>query len=438
LPKGAAASSRARVAGAPAIRPLQTLWAYRGLLRTQWLDRAHLQALQEAKLRRLVEHAYRTVPYYRRRFDEAGIGPEAIRTAADLARLPPTTKADLQAAGLDAILSSAFRKEDLVPEHTSGSTGRPFTTWFDRRFVDLRNAMFLRALGIAGYRPGHRLMLVTSDRPTASKPLLRWRYVSIREPGERALAELRAFRPDVLYGCVTPLRQMALAAKATQASLPPLRAVVTTAESLDRPTRRLLAEAFGTAVLDIYGLTETGMVAFECDRHDGYHLAEDTAIVELLPTGRGDESSLVVTNLELYGMPLIRYQTGDLARPGPTGACGCGRALARIAAIEGRAVDSLRLPDEQTLSPYRLTLALEHIEGLLRYQVIQHALGSFVVRFEGRPEQAERIAAEIRAAMASVVGPEATVQAQHEDSLEGAPGRKFRVVECRLTPTPVS
>lgn len=414
------------------MRPLRTLRAYRELLRTQWLGRAELQALQEEKLRRLVEHAYGTVPYYRERFDAAGIRPEAIRTAADLAQIPVTSKADLQAAGLSAILSSAFRKEDLVPEHTSGSTGRPFTTWFDRRFVDVRNAMFLRALRIAGYRLGDRLMLVTSDRPTASKPVLRWRYVSIREPGERALAELRAFRPDVLYGCVTPLRQMALAARAESAPLPRLRAVVTTAESLDGPTRRLLREAFATEVFDIYGLTETGMVALECDRHDGYHLAEDAAIVELLPTGQGDEQSLVVTNLELYGMPLIRYRTGDLARPGPAGACGCGRALARIAAIEGRAVDSLRLADGQTLSPYRLTLALEHIEGLVRYQVIQEALGRFTVRFEGAPGEAERIAAEIRAAMAPIVGAEAEVLARREVSLDGGPGRKFRVVECRL------
>jgi phenylacetate-CoA ligase len=117
----------------------------RQLQRSQWLDRDSLRRLQEEKLRRLIDHAYRTVPYYRRRFDEAGITPNAIRSLDDLHRIPVTSKADLQHAGPEAITSSACSPDRLVLEHTSGSTGRPFTGRFDPHFVRVRNSLFLRA-----------------------------------------------------------------------------------------------------------------------------------------------------------------------------------------------------------------------------------------------------------------------------------------------------
>jgi phenylacetate-CoA ligase len=225
------------------------------------------------------------------------------------------------------------------------------------------------------------------------------------------------------------------AARAEGGALPRLDAVITTAESLDPGSRRLLAEAFQAPVFDIYGLTEMGPMAWECPHHTGYHLTEDTAVIELLPTGHGDAHSLVITNLELYGMPLIRYRTGDLARPGPEGTCPCGRHLRRLEAVEGRAVDAVRLRDGQSVSPYRVTVQLGKIPGFQRYQVIQHDLSTFTVRFESPPERAAEVARGIREVLGSIVGPDATIEARREDSLDPEPGRKFRTVECRLPPS---
>ncbi|MEK0084148.1 phenylacetate--CoA ligase family protein [Benzoatithermus flavus] len=415
------------------MQPLRMLQAYRSLLASQWLDRDRLRALQEEKLRRLIPHAYATVPHYRRLFDEAGIDPSRIRTLEDLTRVPITAKPDLQTAEPGTIVSSAYRLEELTAARTTGSTGRPMTTYYDARFLQIRNALFLRALTVAGYRLGrHRMMLITDERAKRSRPLLRWRYVSDEETPERMLAEFRAFRPHVLYGLVTPLRQMVLAARAEGATLPRLDAVITTAESLDPGTRRLLGEAFQAPVFDIYGLTEMGPMAWECPHHAGYHLSEDTAVIELVPTGHGDSHSLVITNLELYGMPLIRYRTGDLARRGPEGRCACGRRLARLEAVEGRAVDAVRLRDGQTVSPYRITVSLGRIPGFQRYQVIQHDLSTFTVRFESPPEREAEVARDIRTVLASIVGSDAVIEPRREPSLDPPPGRKFRTVECRL------
>src|SRR5690606_13468305 len=148
-----------------------------------------LQALQRAKLRAIVKHAYKTVPFYRQRFGEAGIRPEDIRSTADLAHLPVTTKADLQAAGKEMIVSRDFTEGQLRWELTSGSTGQPLATAFDGRFVAVRDALFLRALETAGYRIGDRLLRMTSAAGKRRRPWLRWRYLSVQHTPEEMLAE---------------------------------------------------------------------------------------------------------------------------------------------------------------------------------------------------------------------------------------------------------
>ncbi len=118
------------------------LLAYRRALRRQRADPALNRAEQENKLRAIVRHAYETVPAYQARCDAAGIGPDAIRSLADLARLPIMTKAELQAVPEADRLSSAFRREPSSATMTSGSTGRPLTTFREPPAERLRDRPF--------------------------------------------------------------------------------------------------------------------------------------------------------------------------------------------------------------------------------------------------------------------------------------------------------
>jgi phenylacetate-CoA ligase len=406
--------------------------AYRNLQRSQWWTQDQIRRQQQQKLRKLVDHAYHSVPYYRTLFDQAGIKPVDIASLHDLSKIPLTTKRDLQNAPPETIVSSRFAAHQLQEEHTSGSTGQPFTLRFDAHFAHVRNGLFLRALTVAGYRPGQRLMLVTDSQKRASKPWLRWRYASLQDSPQQLFREALAFRPTVLYGCVTPLRQLALLLKEKNRSLPGLQAVISTAETLDRPTRQLLRDGFGVDIYDIFGLTEMGMVAWECPAHRGYHLSEDTTIIELLTTSSSDSQRLVLTNLELSAMPLIRYQTGDIALPGPTALCDCGRRLARLERLEGRLVDVVQLRDGRSLSPYQITLAVENIPGLRRYQVVQESLDVFRVFFESEEIDRQAIEKSFCGAMTALMGHQIKLYLHHRSALNPPPGRKFRVVESRL------
>ena len=410
------------------MNPVSTYLSYRSLLRSQWFDRGAIRNLQEEKLKHLISHAYQHVPYYQRLFDDIGLKPTDTNTLDDLNKIPITTKADLQIIPADERISDQFTMDELISEHSSGSTGQPFTAYFDKHFITTRNNMFLRALRAMGYRPGQKLMLITAGH-NRKRPWLRWHYASIESSAQNLIEQLNKFRPSVLYGCTTPLRLMALQAqKAGQKPYQP-KIVISTAETLDQDTRNLLQETFGAAVYDLYGLTEMGLVAWQCPAHEGYHLSEDTTIIEFKHNEQYQSDRLIMTNLELKSMPLIRYQTGDLAKAMDNVSCSCGRQLQRIDHIEGRMIDCIRLIDDTVISPYRITLALENISGLGRYQILQNDIDLFTVRIENNNSSQTTIKHCVRTALTPVLGSNAQFMIEFEDSINQPPGKKFRVIE---------
>ena len=411
---------------------LRTLGFFAQAMAMQRRDREQLRRLQERKLRRIVRHAHATVPFYRRLWDAHGIDPTEIRGLPDLARLPLVTKAQLQEAGEEARISRAWPRAALIEQRSSGSTGRPMTFFRDPRFVDLHRAVFWRALVAGGLRPWHRLLLVTGPPGKPRKGLPGWRFISSEASPETVLAAIETFRPQMLYGFLTPLRQLARLAR-ERGLRPRLKAVFTTAENVDPATRALLGDTFKANVFDIYGCTETGALAWECPAHQGYHLAAESTLVECLD-GVGDVAGpTAITHLELRGMPLIRYMVGDLAALDPDDACPCGCRLPRLAWIEGRLIDCVRLPGGRQLSPYHLTMVLKQVTGLDRYQVVQHDERRFLVRAQAADGDRGQMANAITAALHGELGPDAHLDIAWEDDLEPPPGRKFRAVECRIT-----
>jgi phenylacetate-CoA ligase len=403
------------------------------VLRSPRGDRSALTRLQEGKLRRIVHHAWRYVPYYRRLFDRVGLDPDTVRSPADLLRLPVTTKRDLLDAGSNAF-SRFYRRDELVTHRTTGSTGEPMTMCFDRHFERVRRLVFLRALLAAGYRPGERMLMLKPGDPARAAAWTGLETARFDESPRALFERLGRFRPRVLYGWVTPIRELAAYVREAGTPIAGLRAVITTAEALDGPTRRFFATTFDTDVYDIYGLTEIGTVAWECSRHDGLHLSEDIVLVEPGDAiGTGGESPLIMTSLELTAMPLIRYQTGDVATSPDPNLCACGRTFRRIPQVSGRLVDCLRLPGGRLLSPYTITLALESVQGLNRYQVLQEQSDVVIVRYESRTTDTAMSAADaVRRALSELVGKDVRIDVCREDTINPPAGQKFRVVESRI------
>jgi phenylacetate-CoA ligase len=275
------------------------------------------------------------------------------------------------------------------------------------------------------------LFLVTSRKNGGrQRRLLRWQYASIEDSPPQLLRQFLDFKPNLLYGCVSPLILLAEGLERTQTKRRPLNGVVTTAETLDGSTRAFLQKIFRCPIYDFYGMTEMGLVAWECPESQSCHLSEDAVHVETHPDDAGlSVARLVMTNLESKAMPFIRFETGDLGVLGRQEPCSCGRTFSLLSRVEGRLVDCVRLPGGRTVTPYALTCRLEQIHGLRRYQVIQKSHNEFRVVVETANgngiERDERIVELMREAL----GEQAEVEVKPVRKIAQDPGRKFRVVE---------
>lgn len=329
---------------------------------------------QKSALERLLATAARRVPFYRELWRAHGVDVAQLDLPAQLDRLPLVSKAMLAAADVADRLDPVYGESELVKARTSGSTGQPLDVWTDRATRRRRQFRFLRALMAAGYRPGQRLMLISSRSSDSIKRvspwarLFRWSYADLYWPEGELVRAYRALRPDVLYAPLSVL--LFLGREARTAHRP--RHVVSTSEQLTPSARAQLEARYCESVSDFFGMTETGLIAWRIGRSSAYSTAQAGFILEMLPAaqqeGPGEARGLerlVVTDLAGGAMPLIRYDTGDLVRRDRT------RPGAPIVELAGKQVDFLELPDGTCVSPYTVDGEISELRGLERYEVVQ-------------------------------------------------------------------
>jgi phenylacetate-CoA ligase len=389
--------------------------------------RTAIEKIQAAKLHALLVHACTSVPFYRRWLAEQGLTETDLAAPEIFHSFPVLTKAELRRAGAD-LLSDRYPADRRTSELTTGSSGQPFATHFDSEYVLSRNFRFLRALFACGYRPGRKLMLIT-ERPTTKLSIIRrWLYSPLESLPEEHARQLGEFCPDVLYGCMTPLRLLAQHLEASGRTIRPPRCVISTAEMLDSATRELLERVFRAPVADFYGMTEMGLVAWQLRRDTPYVLAEDGVLIERLPLETEPERSrLVMTNLDLWAMPMIRYDTGDMGGFGvvPTGREGLLR-------IEGRSVDCILDGNGRVISPFQLTSAMQYVPGLQRFRIRQTLTDEIEVDLQTELHSAAPAAEATIARLTPILGAAFRIRPRIVTDLPTGPGSKFRVVESLL------
>ena len=371
------------------------------LSQSQWLTLPEMEELQARKLRRLVQHAYQHVPYYRAKLTQAGIRPEDIVSLADLRKLPFLTKTDVRKHLHFDILSDNHNKDEILRITTSGSTGEPFVCYADRRQLEFRWSATLRAQEWTGYRFGDRTLRLWHQtlgmsrtqiiREYADASFSRRRFVPAFEMSEQNLSdlidEIEEYRPILMDGYAESLNFLAgyLKRSGRKLSWRP-QGIMSSAQSLPEESRRIIEDAFGCKVFDKYGSREFSGIAYECEAHAGHHIVAEGYIVEILKDGRpaqpGEIGEIVITDLNNCCLPFIRYRIGDLgeamdnSRP-----CACGRGLPRIGKIEGR-VQSIIIGAEGQYVPgtFFAHLLKDYDHAIRHYQVVQEQRGSITFK----------------------------------------------------------
>jgi phenylacetate-CoA ligase len=343
------------------------------------MDRTALERMQVERLTQTLERASRS-PYYAERLKAAGADALSVRTVADVAKLPLTTKDDLREHSPYGFL--AVERDELIRMHSSsGTTGRATVIFHTAGDIAAWTNIVARSMYMTGMRRSDVFQnMMTYGLFTGG---LGFHYGAEKigalvipagaGNSKRQIQLMRDFATTVIH--IIPSYVLHLSTVFEELGVDPRRDTQVKiafigAEPHSEKMRQKIEAFYGFKAFNSYGLSEMNGpgVAFECPEQNGMHLWEDNYILEIVdpdtlkPLPDGEEGEMVLTTLLREGMPIVRYRTKDLTRviPGP---CPCGRTHRRIDRIKGRTDDMLILKGVN-IFPIQIEKKLMDIPGV--------------------------------------------------------------------------
>ncbi len=415
-------------------------------------SRDEIAALQLARMRATLVHAYDHVAHYRAKFDAAGVHPDDLRELADIAKFPYTTKADLRDTYPFGMF--AVPRERVVRIHaSSGTTGKPTVVGYTQRDIDNWADLVARSIRAAGGRPGDKVHVsygygLFTGGLGAHYGAERLGCTVIPFGGgqtERQVQLIVDFKPDIIM--VTPSYVLAIADEFQRQGLDPaktsLKIGIHGAEPWTDAMRNEIEQRFGIEAVDIYGLSEVmgPGVASECvESKDGPVIWEDHFYPEIIDpaTGRvlpdGELGELVFTSLTNEALPMIRYRTRDLTRLLPP----TSRAMRRMGKITGRSDDMLIIRGVNVFPSQIEELILKN-KALAPHYVLEVSRNSNLdklqvmveMKADGDASTGQGAAAELAHHVKSYIGISAEVRVVPPGSIERSVGKAKRVIDLR-------
>ena len=402
------------------------------------------QAHQAASLASMLDHAFKTVPYYREKWKDLRLERKAVfgDPFSVLSRLPILPKEDIR-SNPDAFVSDPGRKKKLHTYLTSGTTGTPLSVKFSTEMHQTWSAAYeARCRNWAGVDNSmSRAMiggrLVVPDGK-ASPPYWRYNWSEKQlyfsafhispQTAQLYVQALNQRRPDYYVGYASSWFFLArfIVEQNLKAHKP--KAVLTSSEKLTPDMRACIEKAFGCKVFDGYSGVEACCLASECECGN-LHISPDVGFIELLddngdPVPRGCQGEIVATGFLNRDQPLIRYRTGDLAILSDK-KCSCGRSMPILEELVGRLEDTVIGFDGREMVRFHgIFVGMPHVK---MGQVIQETLKEFRLKLEVTSGFGENERAEIRKRFVDRLGP-VEIHFEYVDAMELTQRGKFQAV----------
>ena len=420
-------------------------------------SRDEIAALQLERMKWTLQHAYENVPHYKQKFDEKGVHPDDLKTLADLAKFPFTTKIDLRdnyPFGLFAVPRNKVARVHA----SSGTTGKPIVVGYTLQDIDTWADLVARSIRAAGGRAGDTCHIaygygLFTGGMGAHYGAERAGCMVVPMSGgqtEKQVQLIQDFQPEIIM--VTPSYSLVIAEEFERQGISPedisLKIGIFGAEPWGQGMRVEIERKLGIDAIDIYGLTEVmgPGVACECiESKDGPVIWEDHFYPEIIDpeTGEvvadGEEGELVFTSLSKQAMPVIRYRTRDLTRLlAPT-----SRSFRRMDRITGRTDDMLivrgvnvfpSVIEEQILRDHRLAGTYQilltrdgHLDNVeVRCELQREFSGKFSV------SEVQAISKEMQHHIKTIAGISTRVTVMEHDSIPRTlTGKARRVIDER-------
>lgn len=420
--------------------------------------RGEIKDLQLKRLKETVERIYSNVPYYKKKLDEAGVTPDSIKSLDDLKRIPFTTKDDLRENYPFGLFASPMK--DIVRIHaSSGTTGKPTVVGYTKNDLDTWSEAIARLACAAGateddiaqisfgyglFTGGFGLHYGLEKVGLAIIP-------ASTGNTEKQIMLMKDFGTTLLVS--TPSYALYMSEVAEKMGIDikkdlKLKIGMFGSEGSTEEMRQEIEKRWGMTATENYGLSEImgPGVAGECTEKCGMHVSDDLFIVEIInpETGEvlpeGEVGELVITNIKKEGIPLLRYRTKDITYLDNT-PCKCGRSTPRIAKIQGRSDDMLKIKGVNVF-PSQIESALLGTKGIAPYyQIIVKKVG-FVDDMEVLVElnddsllekfsELEKLERTVKHKIKTVLGLDIKIKLVEPQTIERTAGKAKRVIDLR-------
>ncbi len=374
---------------------------------SQWWSEKELDELQLENLKSLLIHCRNNVPYYTKLFDEIKFNPESMTSQEDISVIPVLTK-DIIRNNYSLFKARNFDSFIPRPKTTGGSTGQPITVYNDFISHSYFAANNLRGWGFAtDYEVGDRFITVAHGSLLPNNKTFKNKLYFYFQNSElitsyhlnddrlkSALKRINRSHAIFIYGYSSSIYMIARFAKAHNIAVrSKLQAIYTTSDMLYKNQRELIEEVFGVQVFDSYGCPESGLISYECQHHNGYHINEESAYVEIINKDSTGLGKILSTPLYNFAFPLIRYDTGDVGRKSE-GTCKCGRSLSKISELGGRIRDFVILKDGRYIHGafFNHFKPFYTSDWIGEYQIIQEDYDKLLIKISTRriPSEEEK------------------------------------------------
>jgi phenylacetate-CoA ligase len=418
------------------------------LEKTQWLSSDKLIDLQWRRLGALLEHAYGNVPYYREIMEIAGADPVSLTAQRSLETLPLLDRSTV-ARQLERLRATNVEAERFVANGTGGSTGEPLRFFDDRAEAGWSEAAVYRAQGWCGVDVGDRCAYLWGANFDLTKfqgysGRLKSRLLNVLMLPAWRLSEATssqfwqqsvAFKPRLLLGYAGAMHDWARLLGSDRDPIPGLRAIIVSAETLYDEWRSVIESCFKVPVYNRYGGRDIHCVAQECPARKGLHINAENVFVEIIKDGRpvapGRLGEIIITRLDNFAMPFIRYRTGDLGVMADFG-CDCGRSLPLLQKVEGRIQDAIVTSTGRIISGLFFAHMMKDCPEVKEFQIHQLSVNRLLVLIVLHDQRSFTSAQRIERITREYMGQDMRIDFEIRDSIPLTRSGKRRITVSHL------
>lgn len=364
---------------------------YKELSLSQNLNQAELEQVSVNKCIKLINYAYENSDFYKKKYDNANVHINEIKTKEDILKLPILTKKEVK-ENLNLILTIDKANNNLGKGATGGSTGTPMVYYLDKRIPNESFAWrYLNWWKLSPWDDGVFIWRKTRQSFISSlmNKLAWWPVKKIKldasiltkDKLETIVEKINKNKPRLIQGYIGSVYEVASFIDNFKIQIHSPIAIWVTSAPVMEYQKLFIEKVFKAPLYNEYGSSEIPWIAAQCNEQEHLHVNVEGRYLEIVNTDENGEGDIIITNLLDYYFPLIRYELGDRSKF-VKDKCNCGINLPLISEVKGRSGDTIEIPELGKIDASYLTTIFDKFpNSILAFQIVQHKNYSITIKY---------------------------------------------------------